>query len=146
MEPQYNEPLYTEVLDITNDFLYPSNGKTYGKERRCNETDFQNERRRCIFSKGVQGQAPPGNVFDFNSLKSPFLGLQDIQTGVWPDFYLEIVLLLSLLLLWKIWPITVNKTVETDRNLFHFSHLVTRTNTASGRELSLTGIACHLII
>ena len=38
------------------------------------------------------------------------------------------------------------KTVETDQNLFHFSHLVTRRNTASGRELSLTGIACHLII
>ena len=30
-------------------------------------------------------------------------------------------------------------------NLFHFSHPVTRTKTASGRELSLTGIACHLI-
>ena len=28
---------------------------------------------------------------------------------------------------------------------FHFSHPGTRTNTASGRELSLTGIACHLI-
>ena len=31
-------------------------------------------------------------------------------------------------------------------NLSHFSHPVTRKNTASGRELSLTGIACHLII
>ena len=32
-------------------------------------------------------------------------------------------------------------------NLFHLSHPVTHTaNTASGRELSLTGIACHLII
>ena len=24
MEPRYNEPLYNEVLDIANDFLYPS--------------------------------------------------------------------------------------------------------------------------
>ena len=31
-------------------------------------------------------------------------------------------------------------------NLSHFSHPVTRTNTAFGQELSLTGIACHLII
>ena len=33
-----NEPLYNEVLDITNDFLYSSNSKMYGKEPRCNET------------------------------------------------------------------------------------------------------------
>ena len=34
MEPRYNEPLYNEVLGITNDFLYPSNGKIYEKEPR----------------------------------------------------------------------------------------------------------------
>ena len=28
------EPLYNEVLSITNDFLYPSNSKMYGKEPR----------------------------------------------------------------------------------------------------------------
>ena len=27
VEPQYNEPLYNEVLSIMNDFLYPSNSK-----------------------------------------------------------------------------------------------------------------------
>ena len=27
VEPQYNEPVYNEVLGITNDFLYPSNSK-----------------------------------------------------------------------------------------------------------------------
>ena len=27
MEPPYNEPLYNEVLGITNDFLYPTNSK-----------------------------------------------------------------------------------------------------------------------
>ena len=34
MEPPYNEPLYkctTKSLGIANDFLYPSNGKIYGK-------------------------------------------------------------------------------------------------------------------
>ena len=33
-----NEPLYNEVLEITNDFLYPSNSKIYGKEPRYNES------------------------------------------------------------------------------------------------------------
>ena len=32
VEPWYNEPLYSEVLGVTNDFLYPSNGKIYEKE------------------------------------------------------------------------------------------------------------------
>ena len=27
VEPQYNEPLYNEVLRLTNDFLYPSDSK-----------------------------------------------------------------------------------------------------------------------
>ena len=31
MEPRYNEPLYNEVLDIANDFLYSSNSKMYEK-------------------------------------------------------------------------------------------------------------------
>ena len=32
VKPRYNEPLYNEVLDVMNDFLYPSNSKIYGKE------------------------------------------------------------------------------------------------------------------
>ena len=36
-EHQYNEPLYNENLGITNDFLYPSNGKIYEKEPRYSE-------------------------------------------------------------------------------------------------------------
>ena len=32
-----NEPLYNEVLGMTNNFIYPSNSKIYGKERRYNE-------------------------------------------------------------------------------------------------------------
>ena len=32
VEPRYNELLYNEVLGIMNDFLCPSNSKTYGKE------------------------------------------------------------------------------------------------------------------
>ena len=40
VEPQYNEPVNTEVLDITNDFLYPNNSKIYEKEPRYNETSL----------------------------------------------------------------------------------------------------------
>ena len=32
------EPLYTEVLGITKDFVYPSNSKTYGKVPLYNES------------------------------------------------------------------------------------------------------------
>ena len=32
VEPRYNEPLYNQVLGITNDFPYPSNSKMYEKE------------------------------------------------------------------------------------------------------------------
>ena len=38
MEPRYNEPLYNEVLGITNDCFCLSSSKTYGKEPRVNET------------------------------------------------------------------------------------------------------------
>ena len=41
MEPRFNEPLYNEVLGITNDFLYPSNSKIYAKEPCSNETWLQ---------------------------------------------------------------------------------------------------------
>ena len=40
VEPRYNEPLYNEVLGITNDFLRPSSNKIYGKEPRCNENSL----------------------------------------------------------------------------------------------------------
>ena len=39
VEPQYNEPLYNEVLGITNDFLYPSS-KASEKEPRYKETSL----------------------------------------------------------------------------------------------------------
>ena len=32
VEPRVNEPLYNEVVGITNDFSGPSNSKVYGKE------------------------------------------------------------------------------------------------------------------
>ena len=44
VEPRYKEPLYNEVLDITNDFLYPSNSKICEKEPQCNETSLYSER------------------------------------------------------------------------------------------------------
>ena len=39
MEPRFNEPLFNEVLDITNDILRPgqSYSKMYGIEPRYNE-------------------------------------------------------------------------------------------------------------
>ena len=39
MEPRFNEPLFNEVLDITNDILGPgqSYSKMYGIEPRYNE-------------------------------------------------------------------------------------------------------------
>ena len=40
VEPWYNEPPYNEVLGITNDLVYPSNSKIYGKVPRYNETSL----------------------------------------------------------------------------------------------------------
>ena len=40
MEPRLNEPLYNEVLGITNDFPGPTNSKINGKEPRYNETSY----------------------------------------------------------------------------------------------------------
>ena len=44
MKPRYiNEPLYNEILGITNDFLDPStskDSKIYEKELRCIETSL----------------------------------------------------------------------------------------------------------
>ena len=39
---RFNEPVYNEVLDITNDILQPdqSYSKMYGTEPRCNETRY----------------------------------------------------------------------------------------------------------
>ena len=33
MESRFNEPLYKEVVNITNDFLYPQNRKIYEKKK-----------------------------------------------------------------------------------------------------------------
>ena len=40
VEPRFNEPLYNEVLGITNDIFQPSNSVMYGKEPRYNETSI----------------------------------------------------------------------------------------------------------
>ena len=42
MEPRFNEPLYNEVLGITNDILQPgqSYSKMYGTEPRYNEPRY----------------------------------------------------------------------------------------------------------
>ena len=41
LESRYNEPLHNDILGITNDFLYPSNSKIFGKVPRYNETSLQ---------------------------------------------------------------------------------------------------------
>ena len=40
VESRYKEPPYNEVLGITNNFLYTSNSKIYGKEPEYNETSL----------------------------------------------------------------------------------------------------------
>ena len=41
VEPRFNEPLYSEVLGITNDIFQPSNSVMYGKETRYNEPSIE---------------------------------------------------------------------------------------------------------
>ena len=38
VEPRFNEPLYNDVLGITNDIFQPSNSVMYGEEARYNES------------------------------------------------------------------------------------------------------------
>ena len=40
VESWYNEPLFNDVLGITNDFLYPCDDKICEKEPRDNETSL----------------------------------------------------------------------------------------------------------
>ena len=40
VEPRSNEPLFNEVLDVTNDLLCHSNSKIYEKEPRYNKTSL----------------------------------------------------------------------------------------------------------
>ena len=49
VEPRFNEPLFNEVLDITNDTLRPGQNysKMYGIEPRCNEPRY-NEFLDCL--------------------------------------------------------------------------------------------------
>ena len=59
----------------------------YGKLRRgsrINTDRFPERAPKAQASRGVRAHGPPGNVLDFNSLKSPFLGFGVIQTGYWP--------------------------------------------------------------
>ena len=41
MEPQCNEPPCNKVINITNNFLYPSNSEMYKSETQYNETSLQ---------------------------------------------------------------------------------------------------------
>ena len=50
---------------------------------RINTDRFPKRAPRAQASRGIRGILPRGNVVDFNSLKSPFLGFWVIQTGYW---------------------------------------------------------------
>ena len=41
VEPRYSKPLYSKVLAITKDFLYPRNSKIYGREPGYNQTSLK---------------------------------------------------------------------------------------------------------
>ena len=51
---------------------------------RINADRFPQRAPKTQASWGVQGHAPPVNVLDFNSLKSPFSGFRVTQIGYWP--------------------------------------------------------------
>jgi len=38
VKPQFNQPLFDEILSITNNTFCPSNSKIYGKKPRHDET------------------------------------------------------------------------------------------------------------
>ena len=59
-------------------------------------TDFLNDARRV---QGGGGGSPRKGFLGFLLLKSPFLGFQVIQTGYWPDFNIECVLIIKNVLL-----------------------------------------------
>ena len=87
---------------------------------RINTDGFPHERRiRKLLGRG-RGHAPPWNclgfstsspglltlgtrLWDFNSLKSPFLGFLVIQSGYGPDFSLESFFHEKFIYLWKLW-------------------------------------------
>ena len=50
VETRRNEPLYNKVLDITNNCLYPSNSKIYGKGPRYNEISIAQTSFTCPFA------------------------------------------------------------------------------------------------
>ena len=74
-------------------------------------TDSLNKRRRRKFLAGSGDGLPPEIFWSFTP-KSPFLCFGVIQTGYWPNFNLESVLLIKILLLLKNVS-HFHKTVET---------------------------------
>ena len=63
-----------------------------------------------------RGQVPQGNVLDFNSLESPFLGFRVIQTAYWPKFNLESVFIIKNIIIMKNLTDFRKKKVETGMN------------------------------
>ena len=90
MEPRYNEPLYNEVLDITNDFLSP---KIYEEEPRYNERDpfdqnFGPKLSGSVWSdrKSFEKTVPPFEVDRFPGRSGPTKPLksEQILSVPWP--------------------------------------------------------------
>ena len=84
MEPQYNEPLYNDILDTTNDFLYPGDGKIYGKEPQYNETSSL----RTNFCQSFRPSLYPGATVYANiihpSVKRP-LKMSRLDGRLWEE-------------------------------------------------------------
>ena len=79
---------------------------------RINTNRFPKRAAKAQASRGVRRRAPPGNVLDFHSLKSPFLDFIVIQTGYWPDSNLGSVFIIKIIFIMK--NVTdFRKTVET---------------------------------
>ena len=81
-------------------------------------TDFLNELRRLKFLGVSRGMLSWEFCFDFNSLKSPFLGFWIIQTGYWqvpfssgdwPCNLARFFFIKNVSVLWKIGPISVKR-------------------------------------
>ena len=62
VKPRFNEPLYNEVLGMTNDFLYPSNSEIFEKEPGHNKTSLK---RTCFASPLDPIEVPLGLLFSY---------------------------------------------------------------------------------
>ena len=77
-------PSSYSLLDQLPVGLTPLYSLQFRRGSRINADRFPQQAPKTQASWGVQGHAPPVNVLDFNSLKSPFSGFRVTQIGYWP--------------------------------------------------------------